>query len=204
MTLPSTDVAASPEPARVIYLPDNDLAPLTKPLHEIESEICELAGHIAAATCKWLLLIAEFDRRSGWAVDGVLSMAHWLSWRCGVDLHTAREHVRVGRALEQLPRISDAFMLGRLSYSKVRAVVRIATPALEETLLNIAQHATGAQVERLVSGYRRAGRLMNPDKATRSTCAGITTKTVVSSSRRAWPQSPEPRQSRPWRWRGPR
>src|SRR3954469_14361982 len=154
MTTSSADAFSSPEPARVIQFPDSDLAPRVKPLDELETEICELAGHIAAATCRWLLLVAEFDRRSGWAVDGVLSMSHWLSWRCGVALHTAREQVRVGRALEMLPLVRDAFLTGRLSYSKTRAITRIGTPALESTLLHIAENATGAQIERLVSGYR--------------------------------------------------
>src|SRR3954454_25163320 len=118
MTTSSPDAFASPVPARVIQFPDSDLAPRTKSLDELEFEIRELAGHIAAATCRWLLLVAEFDRRSGWAVDGVVSMAHWLSWKCGVALHTSREQVRVGRAVETLPLVRDAFLTGRVSYSK--------------------------------------------------------------------------------------
>ena len=35
------------------------------PLERLEAEITELAGHLAAAECRWLLLIAEFDRRRG-------------------------------------------------------------------------------------------------------------------------------------------
>src|SRR2546421_9780515 len=130
MTTSSADAGASPEPARVIYLPDADLLAPVKSLDQLEYEIRELAGHIAAATCRWLLLVAEFDRRSGWAVDGVLSMAHWLSWKCGLGLVAAREHVRVARALEQLPLLREAFMAGRVSYSKVRARVRGAEAGL--------------------------------------------------------------------------
>src|SRR3954453_9143729 len=163
MTTSSADAFASPVPVRVIQFPDCDLAPRTKPLDELETEICELAGQIAAATCRWLLLVAEFDRRSGWAVDGVVSMAHWLSWRCGFGLNAAREHVRVARALEGLPLVAGAFAAGRLSFSKVRAITRVQDRSLERTLLDIAEHATGAQIERLVSGYRRAGRLMDGD-----------------------------------------
>src|SRR3954468_11310391 len=164
MTTSSADAFTSPEPARVIQFPDSDLAPRMKPLDELEMEICELAGHIAAATCRWLLLVAEFDRRSGWAVDGVVSMAHWLSWRCGINLKTAYQHVRVGHALERLPQIRDAFMAGRLSYSQVRSMVRIATPAKAAALLDIAPHAPGAQIDKLVAGFCRAGRLMNPEE----------------------------------------
>src|SRR4051812_32534830 len=95
---------------------------------ELEAQITELAGHLNAANHRWLVLIAEFDRRQGWS-DGVThSCAHWLSWKCGIELCAAREKVRVARALETLPMISVAMGRGELSYSKVRAVTRVATP----------------------------------------------------------------------------
>jgi hypothetical protein len=125
-------------------------------LQDLERDICELAAHLAAATCRWLSLVAEFDERRGWAELGVPSCANWLSWRCGIGLRAAREQVRVGRALRGLPLINDAFGQGELSYSKVRALTRVATPATEADLVEIAHHATGAQVEKLVRGYRGA------------------------------------------------
>jgi hypothetical protein len=92
---------------------------------ELETELLGLAGHIAAAQCRFLRLLAEFDRRDGWAGPGLCSCAHWLSWRAGMSLRTAAEHVRVAHALERLPRIAEAFAAGRISYSKVRAITRI-------------------------------------------------------------------------------
>lgn len=123
-------------------------------LEELEREICELAGHLAAATCRWLQLVAEFDERGGWAEWGVNSCAHWLSWRCSIGLITAREHVRVARRLRDLPLVREAFSTGELSYCKVRALTRVATGRTEASLVTIARHATGAQLERLVRGYR--------------------------------------------------
>ena len=114
----------------------------------VESELVELAGHLAAATCRFLQLLAEFDTREGWAGTGVRSCAHWLNWRVGLSLRTAREHLRVGHALVGLPAISEAFASGRVSYSKVRAMTRIATPQTERGLLNIALHGTASHVER--------------------------------------------------------
>ena len=61
--------------------------------------VSTLAVHIHAATWRLLVLIAELDRREVWAAQGALSCAHWLSWACGIDTHTAREKVRVARAL---------------------------------------------------------------------------------------------------------
>lgn len=102
--------------------------PTEMSIPELESELVGLAGHLAAAQCRFLLLLTEFDARDGWGGPGVRSCAHWLSWRIGMDLRTAREQLRVARALAGLPLIAAEFAAGRLSYSKVRAITRIAHP----------------------------------------------------------------------------
>ena len=136
----------------------SDDKPEGLPLERVEREICRLAGQIAAATSRFLRFLADFDERQGWAGWNVKSCAHWLSWRCGLDLRTAREHVRVARSLAELPRIRDAFDAGRISYSKVRAIARVATPTSEADLLEAALHAPAAHVERLTRGLRTAQR----------------------------------------------
>ncbi len=110
-------------------------------------------------------MIAEFDRREGWGGIGIRSCAHWLTWKCGIDLVTAREKVRVARALDALPGISDAMRRGELSYSKVRAMTRIATPANEPALLAIALNGTASHVERVSRLYRRTSRAAERDVA---------------------------------------
>jgi hypothetical protein len=114
-------------------------APTTEQsLDALEGEIASLSATIQAATYRLLCLIGEYDRRQGWAdplaADGFRSCAHWLSWRIGLAPGAAREYVRVARALPELPLLSAAFGRGELSYSKVRAVTRIATPENEELL----------------------------------------------------------------------
>jgi hypothetical protein len=126
------------------------------PLEDLEREICELAAHLAAGTCRWLLLVAEFDERLGWAEWGVRSCAQWLSWRCSIGLCAAREHVRVAHRLVELPLLREAFASGQISYCKVRAIARIAAPETEGQLVELARHATGAQMEKLARGYRGA------------------------------------------------
>ena len=121
---------------------------------ELEAAITEGAGHLAAFEARWLALVAEFDRREGWVAWGARSCAHWLSWRCSLDLRSARDKVRVARALEDLPLVAEAFGAGRLSYSKVRAVTRVATPGTEEDLVMLAEHATAAQLDRIVRSFR--------------------------------------------------
>ena len=124
---------------------------------QLESELVGLAGHLAAAQCRFLLLLTEFDARDGWGGPGMRSCAHWLSWRVGMDLRTAREQLRVARALAGLSLITAAFAAGRLSYSKVRAITRIATPDTEHTLLELALAGTAAHVEQVVALTRRCG-----------------------------------------------
>jgi hypothetical protein len=122
---------------------------------ELATEICTLAGHINAANHRFIVLIAEFDRRNGWSDSATQSCAHWLNWKCGIALGAAREKVRVARALENLPKISAAMASGKLSYSKVREITRVGNAANEAYLLSIAEHGTASHVERLVRTYRR-------------------------------------------------
>src|SRR5580700_11667886 len=125
-------------------------------LEELEAQITELAGHLNAANFRWLMLIAEFDRRHGWADGKLPSCAHWLNFKVGLNLGAAREKVRVAHALAGLPKIAASMGRGELSYSKARALTRVACAATEDTLLMIALHGTAHHVERLVQGYRRA------------------------------------------------
>jgi 5-methylcytosine-specific restriction endonuclease McrA len=122
------------------------------PLDALEDEIATLASHIYAGTCRWLELVAEVDRRGGF---GARSTAEWLAWRCALSPRAAREHVRVARCLTELPLIREAFASGELSYAKVRALTRVAEPANEEELLELARHMTASQLERAVRAYRQ-------------------------------------------------
>jgi hypothetical protein len=164
-------VIALPAPLRAVSLRD------------LESELLGLAGHIAAAECRFLQVLAEFDDRDGWAGVGIRSCAHWLSWRAGMSLRTATDHLRVAHALQNLPTISEAFAAGRISFSKVRALTRVtgtdtatltrigaaiaagdpdlrhltvADPqTAEQVLLNLALSGTASHVETVVKAVRR-------------------------------------------------
>jgi hypothetical protein len=121
-------------------------------LRLLGDEIAELSAHLDAASARLLDLIRRFDAEDGW--DGFRSCAEWLSWRTSLDLGAARERVRVARALGNLPRLAHALAHGELSYAKVRALTRVATPETEERLLKIGRVGTAAHVERIVRGWR--------------------------------------------------
>jgi hypothetical protein len=135
------------------------------PLERLEAEICELAGHLAAATCRFLVLLGDFDARRGWADWEMTSCAAWLSWKCQMSSGTAREHVRVARALRDLPVIRGEFGAGRLSYAKVRALTRIAAADTEAGLAELAGPMTGSQLERFARAHRQVSQV--DDDATR-------------------------------------
>jgi hypothetical protein len=123
-------------------------------IEELGEEIASLSAHLDAATHHLLECIRLFDDAGGWHDTGAFSCAHWLAWRLGWDPATAREKVRVARALGRLPAVDAALCSGTLSYAKVRALTRVATPENESALLSMALIATGAQLERLCRGYR--------------------------------------------------
>ena len=130
----------------------------TPQTHALGETIAALAARIHAATYDLLVMLREFDTREGWNT-GFLSCAHWLHWRTGFDLGACREKVRVARALAVLPLVSGEMQRGRLSYAKVRAVTRLATPGSEQALLDLALAGTSSQVERFVCAWRRMDRV---------------------------------------------
>jgi len=122
-------------------------------LDRLGDEIADLSAHLDAATARLLALIRQFDARGGWNT-GFRSCAAWLSWRVGLDLGAARERVRVARALGSLPLLAQALARGELSYAKVRALTRVATPETEARLLGVGRAGTAAHVERIIRGWR--------------------------------------------------
>ncbi len=135
-------------------------------LDQLGDEIAELSAHLDAATARLLDLIREFDARAGWNT-GFRSCAAWLSWRVGFSPTAAREHVRVARALGTLPLLAQALARGELSYAKVRALTRVATPETEERLLAVGRAGTAEHVERIVRGWRQVDRQAEAQEAAR-------------------------------------
>ena len=129
------------------------------PLPDLESFVTGHAALVASETASYLRLLSAFDRREGWRGDGVRSCAHWLNWKVGTSLRTAHEQLRVGRALDALPLTWAAFSDGRLSYSRVRAITRVASPTNEAGLVERAMVCTGAQLEQIVRAYEQMRRL---------------------------------------------
>jgi 5-methylcytosine-specific restriction endonuclease McrA len=138
----------------------------TAELERLGDEIAELSAHLDAATARLLALIREFDARGGWNT-GFPSCAAWLGWRVGLNKGAARERVRVARALGALPLLTEALARGELSYAKVRAITRVATPETEARLLAVGRAGTAEHVERIVRGWRQVDRRAEAREAAR-------------------------------------
>jgi hypothetical protein len=131
---------------------------LSKELVTLGEKIAENAAHIDAAMHRLLTDIRRFDAEQGWYDADFRSCADWLSGRVGWDLGTARDRVRVARRLGELPKIDDALRRGALSYSKCRALVRVATPDSEDALMVCAETTTAAQLEKICRRYQAVQR----------------------------------------------
>ncbi len=116
-------------------------------IDELDRAIVNLSARINAASYELLLLIRRFDERGGWLQWGFTNCAEWLHWRCDLGLSAAREKVRVAHALKTLPAIALSFSRGELSYSKVRALSRVARPDNEDALKAFALNTAAARVE---------------------------------------------------------
>ena len=139
-----------------------DVGTLTE--QQLTDAITELSAHLNAAEYRLIELIGEWDERGTRSIAGSCTIAQWLGFQCGIDGGAAREKVRVARALRALPKLRACFARGEVSYSKIRAVTRIATPENEGLLLGYSTHATAAQMERIVRGYRSLDRVADPER----------------------------------------
>jgi hypothetical protein len=148
-----------PAPIRFrTHIPVPDPFEDAQSLEDLEHEVVTIFANIHAGNHRALVLIAEFHRRRGWELGGHRSTAHWLHFRTGLDLGAAREKVRAALALEKLPLTSEAMGRGELSFSKVRALTRVATPESEGELLEVAREMTTAELERCVRAWKHLSR----------------------------------------------
>ncbi len=131
---------------------------------ELGSRIVALAGRVASAQCRWLLLVAEFDAIDGASSYGLPSTTRWLSHHCGIAARTARDHVRVARALAAYPPLAASMAAGRISYSHARIIATTVDadqePELVDDLLALAESGTVQQLQDLALGLRTIDRTM--------------------------------------------
>jgi hypothetical protein len=131
----------------------------------LEDKIGEFSALAHAALAQVAQASAEFDAIDGWGAGGIRSFQHWLTIKAGFDMHTGGELLRVGQAMNTLPKLAAAFATGQLSFDKVRQITTVATPATEEILIEIAHGASGSQLARICRELRRIKEANEPAQA---------------------------------------
>ena len=107
------------------------------PLPTIGKQLVEAGVAFNSAQYRVVKLAAELDASDEWLLSAS-SASRWIATALDIAISTAREWIRVGRALRHLPEIEEEFASNRLSYSKVRTLTRIATVDNETEVLEIA------------------------------------------------------------------
>ena len=118
----------------------------------LEDELATLTAHLNAATCRWLDLVLALGDEGIACGD---ELARYVAFRCGFTTREARGYVQVAEALRELPATREAFARGELTFTKVRALTRVATPGSEEALLELAGTLTASQLSRALRAFRR-------------------------------------------------
>ena len=126
------------------------------PMFEVGAWLRRRRGLMDTNECRWLEVLADFERDAGYAYDGQLTAAAWLVWATGMARSTAYEKLRIAGQLSRRPVVKEAFAAGDISYSAVRAICSLDHPDREtdEALVKLARFASVVDVEAAVRYYQ--------------------------------------------------
>ena len=135
------------------------------PRSNIREQVLDIGRRLSSHQWRLVHLVAELDRSGEWLLDGAATCAHWVAAALDIEVCTAREWLRVGTALDELPVIDDAFSSGRLSYSKVRTITRVADAANAAELCDLAERTRAGHLGRAIAAW--LGRHEDPGETER-------------------------------------
>ncbi|MGO1290403.1 HNH endonuclease signature motif containing protein [Brevibacterium linens] len=135
---------------------DADVDPSTLTCEQIVTDIRRNISCISFCHARVITLIDEVERRGLWAEwVGVKTLTEWVMHVASVSMHTAREYVRVMRALREMPKVKKSLAGGDVSFSKVREVTRLGERIGDDEALRLATLATGSQISRISQNYQQ-------------------------------------------------
>ena len=123
------------------------------PHSSLRSAVEDAVRRLSSDMSTFISLLVDFDLSGEWAFDNVASCAHWVATRADTELCTAREWLRIGHALSAVDEVARRFSDGRLSYSKVRALTRVANAENQHELCDIAARVPAAQLAVVLAGW---------------------------------------------------
>jgi hypothetical protein len=157
-------------------------------LRRIGSEDAErpLCAAVVAAGARWsdgqrelVRLVPKLDTSGEWIIDGAPSCAHWVAGALDIELCTAREWLRIGRALAKLKVVDAAFEEGRLSYSKLRVLTRVATPENEVELCDLAERVPAGRLRHAIAAWLQRHETPDDTEARHEAARGLWWRTDV-------------------------
>ena len=128
----------------------------------VEEDFAELHRAVEQLEVERLRRLAEIERRGLHERDGFLSAAAWLVSRFKVAWGAAREHVRIARALDHMPRTRRALEEGEVSMSAIRVLVAVrdasadAFERCEPQLVEAARIHSVSDLQRVAAFWREA------------------------------------------------
>ena len=122
-------------------------------ISSLRVELVDLGARFSRGQRELVRIAAALDESGEWALDGAKTCAHWIAEALDIEVCTAREWLRIGHALNELPLTDAAFASGDLSYSKIRAVTRIAEPENEAELVDIARRVAAGKLAAALAAW---------------------------------------------------
>ncbi|MGE0550416.1 MAG: HNH endonuclease [Kofleriaceae bacterium] len=145
-------------------------SPTTTDWREVDRALRGIGKRRAVLDAEELVWIRKAKRIRIWRQVACVSLLDYLERRCGYAPRTARDRIRVARALETLPGLTNALATGEQSFSAIRELARVATPEYEHEWLERSEGKTVFEIQELVSGHDKGSRPTNqpkPDLKTR-------------------------------------
>ncbi len=120
----------------------------------IAHRLKQLGRNQASGMAEQLELLVRFDELKGWESSGSRHCGAWMNLELGISMKLGWEYLRVGRKLRSLPITTALFRDGKLTWSTVRLISRVADGNSERVLCHAALDASVSDVERLCNEYR--------------------------------------------------
>jgi 5-methylcytosine-specific restriction endonuclease McrA len=150
-----------------------------EPGSSLRAEVVQVGQRCANAQYRLVRVVAALDTSEEWALDGAITCAHWVADALDVEVCTAREWLRIGHALEALPLTDAAFATGRLSYSKIRTLTRVATPDTETELCELAERVPAGRLACEIARWRSERESPEETEARQKQQTSLTTRIDV-------------------------
>ncbi len=119
----------------------------------VADQLLEAGQTMAQSQHQVVVLAARFEESDEWWCSFAGTAAHWIASRLDVCVSTAREWIRIGKALCTLPATDAAFRAQELSYAKVRALTRVAQPESEAELVRLARSVPAGRLGHVLAAW---------------------------------------------------